>query len=326
MSKRSSQIAPKPHRVAILVSNGSNPFELSVATEVFGLRRPELGFQPYDVIVCAPTKEVALRDSVFRMRTDGSLADALTADTVIVPNRPDPLAGQPSKVLDTIRAAHQSGKRLVGFCTGSFSMGDAGILAGRTVATHWMWATAFRERFPDTTCDADRLFIDEGNLLTAAGSASALDLCLHIVRKDYGAVVAQRISRRLVFALHRDGGQQQFVERSVPTTAESGFGPLLDRLDSSLSEAHSVSSMAASVAMAPSTFHRRFASEVGMPPLTWLVRRRIDEACVLLENTLLSIEQIATAVGMGTSTNLRTHFTRTVGLTPSAYRASHVSR
>ncbi len=294
---------------------------MAVATEVFGLSRPELGFQPYEVIVCAPTKTVRLRDGVFSARVEGTLDDALTADTIVVPNRPDPFVRQPKAVLEMVRQAHAKRRRLVAFCTGAFTLADAGVLTGRTVATHWRWADEFRQRYPHIRCESAKLFVDDGTILTAAGSASALDLCLHIVRNDFGADIASSVSSRLVFSIFRDGGQQQFWESSpigVPQT--DPIGRLQAALLGSLDHPQDVASMAASVAMAPSTFHRAFRARVGQAPVQWLTARRIDASRRLLETTSLSIESIARQVGLGTASNLRLQFARHVAISPTAYR------
>jgi AraC family transcriptional regulator, transcriptional activator FtrA len=323
MSKGSSRPA---HRVAILLGPGSNPFEMSVASEVFGLKRPELEFQPYEVIVCASTPTVRLRDGIFDIVVPGTLRDAQRADTIIVPNRPDPLRGQSDEMLAAIRTLTRKQKRIIGFCTGAFSMGDAGILDDRNVTTHWRWAQQFSERFPTVSCQPDVLFVDDGQILTAAGSASAIDLCLYVVQQDFGASVAHSISRRLVFALHRPGGQQQFIETPPQWTPDDRIAQLCIDTRRDLAQAHSVSSMARGVTMAPSTFHRNFLAQVGIAPMQWLQRERIDAAKNLLESAELTIEEVATRVGLGTSTNLRVHFRRTVGMAPSAYRAAHRSR
>jgi AraC family transcriptional regulator, transcriptional activator FtrA len=323
MSKGSSQ---RTKRVAILVGEGSNPFEMSVATEVFGLQRPELGFQPYEVVVCAATPTVRLRDAIFDIAVTGTLRDAQQADTIIVPNRPDPLVGQSDEMLSAIRSLSRKGKRMVGFCTGAFSMGDAGVLTGHRVTTHWRWVDGFVQRFPSVTCEPNVLFVDDGQILTAAGSASAIDLCLYLVRNDFGSSVAHSVSRRLVFALQRPGGQQQFIESSILSDtgeASAHISALCAEVRSRLHEVHSVSKMAAQTAMANSTFHRQFLAQTGSSPVKWLVRERVDAARQLLESTERTIEQIALDVGMGTSTNLRVHFSRLVGMTPSAYRDAH---
>ena len=296
---------------------------MSVAAEVFGLRRPELPVEPYEVIVCSEKRKVTLRNSVFAIQTSASLEDALSADTIVVPNRPDPLVRQRPAILELIQSADQQRKRLVSFCTGTFSLADAGVLNNRKVTTHWRWAEEFHARFPAIECVPNVLFVDEDQVLTAAGSASALDLCLHIVRKDFGAEVAHNVSRRLVFAMHRNGGQQQFINAPPVVVNDDRLSDLLDDLRLRLSNDHSVESMAADVAMAPSTFHRNFRKAAGVAPMTWLLRERVLLARRILETTDDTVDTVALKSGLGTSANLRLRFHREVGMTPSAYRSSH---
>jgi AraC family transcriptional regulator, transcriptional activator FtrA len=316
MSKESSQ---PPISVALLISDGSNPFEMSVATEVFGMPRPELDRELYRFKVCSSKPEVAIRDNLYSITCSGSLADAARAHTLIVPNRPDPLSGQHSDVLKTIRSAYKRGARIVSFCTGSFTLAEAGILCTHTITTHWRWTDAFRSAYPGITIKPDVLFVDDGQVLTAAGSAAALDLCLYIVRQDFGAAIAQRVSQRLVFAPHRDGGQRQFVpEPTVPTSDR--FAKTLEWANAHLAGSITVAQMATHANMGSSTFHRRFLNEVQQTPLAWIHHRRIEQARILLESTDLPVERVAAQVGMGTATNLRIHFRKATSLSPSAYR------
>jgi AraC family transcriptional regulator, transcriptional activator FtrA len=297
---------------------------MAVAMEVLGLRRPELAYQPYDLIVCAEHTNTTMRDGLFSMMTTSSLSDALTCDTIIVPNRPDPLVEPSSAVLDLVRIAHRRRKRLVAFCTGAFTLARAGVLTHRTVTLHWKWVDEFRVRFPEVTVAADSLYVDDDRIVTAAGSASAIDLCLYLVKRDHGADVAASISRRLVFALHRGGGQRQFVEDS--SVVEGSTDHLLVALEgiaADLAAPHTVASMAASASMAVSTFHRHMRDRVGVPPLAWLNRQRVSAARRLLESTDHSVEQIAILAGLGTATNMRLHFRREVSVSPSRYRANH---
>jgi AraC family transcriptional regulator, transcriptional activator FtrA len=296
---------------------------MSVATEIFGLQRPELGFQPYELIVCAENRSVTMRDSLFTLQVNNTLNDALGADTIIVPNRPDPLVQQQPSVLELIKQANRKRKRLIGFCTGAFTLADAGVLQQRKVTLHWRWSTEFQNRFPNTEVIPDVLYVEDRNILTSAGSSSALDLCLHVVRQDFGAEVANSVSRRLVYPLHRNGGQQQFVETTLPPLAADAIGNMMQSVRKCVAAPHSVRTMASSASLAPSTFHRRFLAQVGTPPATWLLRERVQHARRLLETTDLTMEQVSAASGLGTAANLRMHFHRHVGTTPTAYRRSH---
>ncbi len=308
------------HRVVVIVDEGSNPFEMSVATELFGLRRPELGRPWYDFTVCAAHPAVRMHLGMFTMTGIAGLGAADAADTVIVPNRPDPDRPADPAVLAAVARAAERGARLLSFCTGAFTLAQAGVLDGRRATTHWRWAGEFARRFPAVHLEPDVLFVDDGDVLTAAGSAAALDLGLHVVHRDHGAEVANAVSRRLVFTGHRDGGQRQFVERPVPDVPDTSLAPVLawarERLDRPLT----VAELAARAATSPATLHRRFRAELGTTPLAWLTGERVTLACRLIERGELRLDHVAAASGLGTAANLRAQLRRHTGLSPSAYR------
>ncbi|MFD4231980.1 GlxA family transcriptional regulator [Streptomyces sp. NPDC058545] len=308
------------HRVVMIVSAGSNPFELGVATELFGLRRPELPVPWYDFELCAETPAVRMHHGFFQLTGVAGLDAVDRADTVIVPNRPDPEIDPDPAVLDAIRRAAARGSRLVSFCTGTFTLAAAGVLDGRRATTHWRWADAFAARFPQVRLDPDLLFVDDGQIITAAGSAAALDTGLHIVRGDHGAEIAAAVSRRLVFAVHRDGGQRQFVEHPLPDTPDTSLGPLLAWAEERLGTELTVSGLAAHAAVSPATLHRRFRSQLATTPLAWLTERRITLACRLMERGEERLDVVARVSGLGTATNLRAQLRRRTGLTPTEYR------
>ncbi|MGX1880821.1 GlxA family transcriptional regulator [Streptomyces sp. NPDC055287] len=311
------------HRVVVIVDENSNPFELGCATEVFGLRRPELGRDLYDFTLCSPEPRTLMRDGFFTLAGVADLEAADTADTLIVPNRPDTDVPRRPAVLDALRRAHARGARLVGFCSGAFTMAEAGVLDGRRATAHWQWADTFRARFPAVRLEPDVLFVDDGDILTAAGSAAALDLGLHLVRRDHGVEAAVSVSRRLVFAVHRDGGQRQFVEHPIPSataSADISLGPLLDWARERLGTPLSVGVLAAHAAVSPATLHRRFRDQLGTTPLAWLTAERVALACRLMERGDPAVESVARASGLGTAANLRAQLRRRTGLTPSAYR------
>ncbi|MEV5576466.1 helix-turn-helix domain-containing protein [Spirillospora sp. NPDC052269] len=308
------------HRVVMIVEDGSNPFELGVATELFGLRRPELDVPWYDFTLCADGP-VTMHAGLFTMSDVPGLSAVDRADTVIVPNRPDPETAPSGPVLSAIKAAATRGARLVSFCTGSFSLAAAGVLDGRRATTHWRWADAFRARYPSVRLEPDVLFVDDGDVLTAAGSAAALDLGLHLIRRDHGAEVANTVARRLVFAVHRDGGQRQFIERPVPDIPDTSLAPVLSWAQRRLDRPLAVHDLATYAATSPATLHRRFQSELGTTPLAWLTAERVTLACRLIEQGELRLDAIARATGLGTPANLRTHLRRRTGLTPTAYRS-----
>ncbi|MEU2539583.1 GlxA family transcriptional regulator [Streptomyces iakyrus] len=319
MSQGSSQ---RPHRVAVIVDEGTNPFEVGVATELFGLPRPELGLPGplYEVTLCAPVPEIRMNHGFFTLTGVRGLDAVAQADTLVVPGRPDNVVPRGPDVLDAIRRAHARGARIVSFCTGTFALAEAGLLDGRRAATHWRWADSFRRLHPKVLLEPDVLFVDEGGLLTAAGSAAALDLGLYIWRRDHGAEIANHVSRRLVFAAHRDGGQRQFVERPVPQVRDESLAPLLAWAQERLGEPLTVAGLAARARVSPATLHRRFRAQLGTTPLAWLTSERVTLACRLIERGEERLDVVAARSGLGSAANLRARLRQATGLSPSAYR------
>lgn len=306
----------------MIVDAGTNPFEVGVATELFGLPRPELGLPGplYEVTLCAPAREVRMNHGFFTMSGLPGLEAVDSADTLVVPGRPDNVVPRGADVLDAIRRTHARGARVVSFCTGTFALAEAGLLDGRRAATHWLWADTFRRLHPRVLLEPDVLFVDEGDILTAAGSAAALDLGLHIWRRDHGADPAAAVSRRLVFAAHRDGGQRQFVERPVPDVPDESLGPLLAWAQERLDRPLTVAALADRAAVSPATLHRRFRAQLGTTPLAWLTAERVALACRLIERGEERLEVVAARSGLGTAANLRARLRRVTGLSPSDYR------
>jgi AraC family transcriptional activator FtrA len=257
---------------------------------------------------------------MFTMTGVAGLAAAEVADTLIVPNRPDPEYPSSPAVKATIRRAAARGARLVSFCTGAFTLAEAGVLDGRRATTHWKWVAEFARRFPSVRLAPDVLFVDDGDVLTAAGSSAALDLGLHLILRDHGAEVANAVSRRLVFTGHRDGGQRQFVERPVPSVPDTSLGPVLEWARTRLDQSLTVADLAVRAAASQATLHRRFRTELGTTPLAWLTTERVTLACRLIERGELRLDRVAAASGLGTAANLRNQLRRHTGLSPSAYR------
>ncbi|MFZ3595642.1 helix-turn-helix domain-containing protein [Streptomyces sp. BH104] len=311
-----------PHHVVVLVDEGINPFEVGVATEVFGLPRPELGSRAplYTLTLCTPGPEIRMNHGFFTMVGAAGLEAVEAADTLVVPGRPDNVVPRTEAVLEAVRRAHARGARIVSFCTGTFALAEAGLLDGRRATTHWRWAREFRELHPKVLLEPDVLFVDEGDVLTAAGSAAALDLGLYLVRRDHGAEVAASVSRRLVFAAHRDGGQRQFIERPVPEVPGSSLAPVLAWAQERLGEPIAVADLAARAAVSQATLHRRFRAELGTTPLAWLLGERVALACRIIERGEERIDVVAARSGLGSAANLRAHLKRATGLSPSAYR------
>ncbi|NEY34174.1 helix-turn-helix domain-containing protein [Streptomyces sp. PRKS01-65] len=324
MPQRSSQPARavRPHRVAVIVDEGTNPFEVGVATELFGLPRPELGAGAplYEVTLCTPDPRVRMNHGFFTLTGVPGLEAADGADTLVVPGRPDNVVPRGPAVLDAIRRTYARGARVVSFCTGTFALAEAGLLEGRRATTHWMWAESFRALHPGVLLEPDVLFVDEGRILTAAGSAAALDLGLYLWRLDHGAEIASAVSRRLVFAAHRDGGQRQFVERPVPAVPDESLAPLLAWAQERLGEPLTVADLAARAAVSPATLHRRFRAQLGTTPLAWLTAERVTLARRLIERGEARLDVVAARCGLGTAANLRARLRRETGLSPSAYR------
>ncbi len=232
---------------------------------------------------------------------------------MIVPNRPDIDVPCRPAVPDAVRRAHARGARLIGFCSGAFTLAEAGVLDGRRATAHWQWSDSFRARFPSVHLEADVLFVDDGGILTAAGSAAALDLRLHVVRRVH-------VSRRLVCAAHRDGGQREFVEHPMPDLPDETLAPVLAWAQERLNSPLTVSSLAARAAVSPATLHRRFQAQLGTTPLAWLTGERLALACRLIKRGESRFEVVSRRSGLGTAANLRMLMRRETCITPSAYK------
>ncbi|MFG2814509.1 GlxA family transcriptional regulator [Streptomyces sp. NPDC048410] len=321
MAQESSHVR-RTHQVAVLVDAGTNPFEVGVATELFGLPRPELGLPapPYEVTLCAPTPDVRMNHGFFTLTGVAGLDAVDGADTLVVPGRPDNVVPREAPVREAIRRAHARGARVVSFCTGTFALAEAGLLDGRRATTHWKWADTFRRLHPGVLLEPDVLFVDDGDVLSASGSAAALDLGLYLWQRDHGAEIANAVSRRLVFAAHRDGGQRQFVERPLPEVPDGSLGPLLAWAQERLGEPLTVADLAARAAVSPATLHRRFRDRLGTTPLAWLTGERVALACRLIERGETRLDVVAARCGLGTAANLRARLRRETGLSPSDYR------
>jgi transcriptional regulator GlxA family with amidase domain len=311
----------KAHRVAILALDAVLPLDLGIPAQIFRSSRAS----PYSLTVCGLRPEVATTAG-FSLLVPGDLGDVRRADTVIVPGFWPPERELPDEVLDTLAEAYARGRRLVSICTGAFALAAAGVLDGLRAATHWQEADLLAARYPAVTVDPRVLYVDEGTVLTSAGVSSGIDLCLHVVRRDLGAAAANAAARRLVAAPHREGGQAQFIERPVESgdarRAGVSLAPTRDWALHHLDQPLTVRDLAAHAGVSERTFARRFRAETGVPPLQWLLRARIDRARELLETGNLSVDQVAARTGTGTAANLRLHFRRLVGTTPTSYRRS----
>lgn len=308
---------PDMGTVALAVTDGMLHFELSLAYEVFGSAPDGLAGPWYDLVVCGPG---AVRAGRFALEPDHGLDRLPGADTVIVPGWADVDEDPPADLVDAVRAAHEAGARVASLCTGAFVLAAAGLLDGRRATTHWAHTEVMAARYPKVTVDPDVLYVDNGSVLTSAGKAAAMDLCLHIVRLDHGSSVTNAVARRLVVPPHRDGGQAQFVTAPAPAPDNHPLAELFPWVIEGLDQPLTVEDLARRARMSPRNLGRHFRSVTGTTPLQWLLTQRIRHAQVLLETTDDSVDSIAAATGMGTATTLRRHFHRTVGVPPDTYR------
>lgn len=320
MPKRRSAVPPCSPLVVALVYDGLCGFEFSCATEVFALPRPELGSDWYRFETSAAKRGPLRGRFGLRVVADADLDRLRDADTVIVPGWTSIDTPVPPKVVNALREAHARGARLVSICSGAFVLAATGLLDGQRATTHWRYAEALRRMYPRVEVDPDVLYIEAGRMFTSAGSAAGLDLCLHLVRLDYGPAIANQVARRLVIAPHRDGGQAQFVENPVPRRSADAFSKVIQAMHRRLASEQPIAELAAKAAMSQRTFMRRFKDATGTTPAAWLVAARLARARDLLESTALPIDHIASECGFGSETTLRHHFRRRMHTTPSAYR------
>jgi transcriptional regulator GlxA family with amidase domain len=308
------------HRVATVVGPRISMFELSVPCEIFGIDRSELvdPWYRHRVVAAVPGPHTSPEGLV--IDTPYGLDELADADTIIIPARS--FSGEPpADLLDALRAAHGRGARLLSFCTGAFVLAAAGLLDGKRATTHWMWAAELAERYPNIKVDPKVLYIDEGDVMTSAGTAAGIDLMLYVVRLDHGAEVANAVARRMVVPPHRDGGQAQFVDLPMPDPHRDEplaalLGWMLQHVDEDLSVEH----LARRAGTSPRTFARRFRALTGATPHQWLLSQRILLAQRLLETTDEPVEEVARRCGFGTAAGLRQHFGRAVSASPQAYR------
>jgi len=296
-------------------------FELGIVTEVFGLPRPEFDMPWYELTICAERPGPVPVIGGASLYTPNGLDVFAAAQTVIVPGVPDVAASPAAELVAALRLAHQRGARIVSICSGAFALAGAGLLDGRRATTHWQYAGLLRRRYPLVEVDPDVLYIDGRDVLTSAGSAAGLDACLHLVRQDYGAAIANAVARRLVIQPHRDGGQAQFIERPLP--AASGDDRIAQSMTwalEHLAEPITVRTLAQQAHVSERTYLRYFARATGTSPIRWLIGQRIQASLALLETTSTPIEQIASAVGFDTAVTYRHHFSQAMRTSPTAYR------
>lgn len=322
------------HRVAVLVVDRAAVLDLAIPGQVFGTahsldKEPGELFGPplYDVLVCGERQELTVTGpfdrELFRMNAPHPLAEVRTADTIVVPGG---VRVPSAEVIDVLRDANARGVRIASICSGAFVLAAAGLLDGRQATTHWTGAGNLAEWFPDVRVDPDVLFVDEGDVLTSAGAATGLDLCLHMVRCDFGSAVAAEVARHIVIAPQRDGGQAQFIVHPEPSPGSGSLEPTMRWIRDRIAEPITLAEMAGHAAISPRTLNRKFREQTGTTPLQWLLMQRVRLAQEFLETSVMPVEEIARRCGFGTSINMRQHFSRQVQISPNGYRRAFQAR
>ena len=307
--------------VAVVVSDGSPLFETAVPLSVFGVDRIDTGGPDYSVLAVAAEPGSVSTTGGLALGALQPLAAMDRAGVVVVPSWRDPREEPPAPLLEALRRAHDDGAIILGLCLGAFVVAATGLLDDRRATTHWRWAELFRDRFPRVDLDPAVLYVDEGQLITSAGTAAGIDACLHLVRRERGATAAAAVARRMVVPPHRSGGQAQFID--AMEVGHAAGGPMSELLAwgvAHLGEDITVDQMARKVHMSRRTFDRQFRALVGSSPLQWLLHQRIVAAQQLLESTRLPVDAVAQKVGFATAISLRPHFHRLVGVSPQRYR------
>jgi AraC family transcriptional activator FtrA len=302
----------------VLAYDGVNTFELGLAVEVFGMAADW-----YRVVVCAERPGQPLTaNNRLKIIADAGMGTLARADTIIVPGSHEIVESPPATLLDALRRAHRRGARVASICAGAFILAAAGLLDGRRATAHWAHTEALSSRYPRVHVDANVLYVDDGNIMSSAGRAAGLDLCLHIVRRDHGAEIANHVARRLVIAPHREGGQAQYIPQPVPKTEGDALASVLAWAQRHLDRDLTIANLASRARMSRRTFIRRFEDATGMSPGEWVVQARLSRARGLLEATRIPIEGIATETGFGSADAMRHHFRMRLGTSPVNYRAA----
>ncbi|AOK31599.1 transcriptional regulator [Burkholderia singularis] len=315
------------HLVVALAYDRLCTFEFGCVVELFALPRPELGVDWYRFAVCASEPGPVRAAGGITVAAPYRLALMDRAQTIVIPGWRDPDETPPEPLLKKIRAAHRRGARLCSICSGVFVLAAAGILDGVTVTTHWRYAQRLQARYPLLRVNPDALYVDAGQIVTSAGSAAGLDMLMHVVRRDYGSAIANRVAQRLVLPPHRDGGQAQFVPRPLPRVSGDRLAKLIDWMRAHAAQPHTLASLAARAAMSPRTLQRLFRDATGLGPYEWLIRERVGLAKELIErDPALSVARVAALAGFGSEESLRRHFRRIAATSPAVYRRNFDAR
>ncbi|MDY0746827.1 helix-turn-helix domain-containing protein [Paucibacter sp. R3-3] len=312
---------PPKTLVAIVAFDGISPFHLSVPCIVFGDAMG--GASPFEVVVCASEPAPLRTTANFSLSDLAPLSVLKRADAIVVPSWRDVQERPPERLLKALREAHARGAQIVGLCFGAHVLAEAGLLDGRRATTHWEYAQAMAARFPAVDVDPDVLYVEDGQVLTSAGTAAGIDACLHLIRRRLGAQAANRLARRLVVPPHREGGQAQFIEQPLPDTAGGArLALLIDEVRKRLEQPHTLDSLAAQACMSRRSFTRQFKSLTGSTVQSWLLAERLALSQRLLERTDQSVERVAEMAGFGSVVSLRHHFRQRFGVSPTAWRRS----
>ncbi|HEY6644198.1 transcriptional regulator FtrA [Povalibacter sp.] len=301
-------------------------FEFGCVVEMFALQRPELGVPWYRFAVCSAERGRLRAAGGITVSAPYSLTILERADTIIVPGWRDADEPPPADLVRRIRAAYDRGARICSICSGVFVLAAAGILDGKTVTTHWRYTQRLQQRYPSLRIESNALYVDEGQVMTSAGSAAGLDMLVHLVRRDHGPRVANMVAQRLVIPPHRDGDQAQFVPRPVAPEDEGRLSRLLDWVRQHLDVPHSIASLSKRASMSPRTLLRHFRDVTGLAPGEWLLRERVALARDMLESGRIPIGQVANRAGFGSAESFRRHFRLQVGASPAAYRQRFLQR
>lgn len=319
-----------PHRIAAAIYDGLCSFEYSIARELLGRPRPELGVDWYDFLPCRTESGRLFNNHGLEIRPAGSLDDLARADTVLIAGWREPFDAPPGPFLQALQAADQRGARFVSICSGAFALAHAGLLNGAVATTHWLFADRFKERFPQVHLEPDALYLHDEqqgrSVHTSAGCAAGLDLCLALIREDFGVNAANQVARRMVAPVHREGGQTQYAYKQATPIADQSIAPVLDWLEDRLEKPLAVTAIAQHFGYSTRTFQRRFSQRMGCSPTQWLATRRVVKARELLESTDHSIETVAQLSGLGTAANLRKRLADQLATTPRAYRSAFRAR
>jgi AraC family transcriptional activator FtrA len=317
---------PHEHLVVALAYDRLCTFEFGCTVELFALERPELGVPWYAFEVCSYERTPLRAAGGIEIVVNTGLEVLGRADTIVIPGWRDSDELPPAELLEHLRDAYRRGARLCSICSGVFVLAAAGVLAGKHVTTHWRYAEKLARAYPDLSVNSHALYIDEGQILTSAGSAAGLDMLLHLVRRDHGAKVANMVARRLVIPPHREGGQSQLVPRPLPSDERGRLSRLMDWVRAHPASPHTIASLAQKASMSPRTLQRHFRDTVGLSPQEWIVSERIGIAKDLLESGEPSLEKVAEAAGFRSQESFRRHFRRIVGMSPAAFRRERLSR